>query len=218
MGMIYKKDIAYNAILEKINSAEYPAQTYIDEQVLAEELNTSRTPIREALMELAKEGYIEILPKRGIIVLPFTYQNAMDIFQTRTLIEPWLIETYGPDLTKEELEKEYDLIKKEIDSYPIPRERPGASIKHHPHSLLFDHCTNQLVLGIMEDMEKQSLRTPNERPVSKKYLDELDRDDLIKNHNMLVDLMLDGKFSEAAEEMRKHIAVGQSEYMNYWFG
>ena len=216
--MIYKKEIAYQEILRRINSAEYPAQSYIDEQSIAAELNTSRTPVREALMELAKEGYLEILPKRGIIVLPFTYQNAMDIFQTRLLIEPWLITTYGPLLTKEELEGEYALIREDINAYPEVRERPGVSILHHPHSLLVEHCTNQLIRGILEDMEKQSHRTPNERMIARKYPDGLDREQLIKNHDVLVDLMLEGKFEEAAEEMKWHVQNGQEEYMKYWFG
>ena len=216
--MIYKKEIAYQEILNKINSAEYPAQSYIDEQSIAAELNTSRTPVREALMTLAKEGYLEILPKRGIIVLPFTYQNAVDIFQTRMLIEPWLIETYGPKLTKEELEAEYPLIKAEIEAYPEVRERPGVSIMHHPHTLLVSHCTNQLIRNILDNMEQQSKRTPNERIVTRKYPDGLNRQDLIDNHYRLLDMMIEGKFEEAAKEMRRHVQVGQEEYMNYWFG
>ena len=216
--MIYKKDIVYEEILRRINRAYYPAQSFIDEQTLARELNTSRTPIREALLTLSKEGYVSILPKRGIIVLPFTYQDAMDVFQTRTLLEPWLITTYGPELTREELEAEYPLIRAEIEAYPEVRAYPGVSIKHHPHILLMNKCTNEIVRGILEDMERQGDRLPNERPVSKVYGRGMDREDLIRAHNELVDTMLAGDFEGAAEMMADHVKTGQEEYMNFWFG
>ena len=215
--LIYKKEIVYNELLGRISRAEYLAQTYIDEQSIAEELETSRTPVREALMELANEGYVEILPKRGIIVLPFTYQNALDIFQTRELLEPWLITTYGPKIDKEELRAEYPLIREEILGYPAVREAPGVSVLHHPHNLLVKHCTNKLVKDILTEMERQSRRKPNERIVLKKYEDGMDREKMIRSHELLVDLMLADRYEEAAGEMRRHIRQGQKEYMEYWF-
>ncbi len=216
--MIYKKEMVYNELLRRISAGEYLAQSYLDEQAIAAELSTSRTPIREAFMELAKEGYIEIIPKRGIIVLPFSYQDAADIFEARSLIEPWLIMTYGPEIPREDLEAEYSLIRQEIAAYPDRRDRPGASIFHHPHSLFAKHCTNQLILSILRNMEKQCRRTPNERPILKAYRDEPNRQDLIRSHEVFVDLMLEGRFEDAATEMKHHIAIGRDEYMEYWFG
>ncbi len=216
--MVYKKDIVYEEILRRINRAYYPAQSFIDEQTLARELNTSRTPIREALLALSKEGYVSILPKRGIIVLPFTYQDAMDVFQTRALLEPWLITTYGPELTREELEAEYPLIRAEIEAYPENRAYPGVSIKHHPHILLMNKCTNEIVRNILDDMERQAERLPNERPVNKVYGKGIEKPAMIKAHTDLVDLMIEGDFEGAAQMMVEHVKNGQDEYMNFWFG
>lgn len=50
VSMSSLKDKAYEIIKKRIMDATYPAQTFIDEKALAQELNTSRTPVREALI------------------------------------------------------------------------------------------------------------------------------------------------------------------------
>lgn len=162
VSMSSLKDKAYEIIKKRIMDATYPAQTFIDEKALAQELNTSRTPVREALIALSQEGFLQILPKRGIMVLSFTYQDALDIFQVRMLLEPWLIRTYGPQLTKEELEHERELVIKEIvEETPPKRSRPGISMRHHPHLLLMEKCTNRNINSMLEYSEQQIERIPD---------------------------------------------------------
>lgn len=215
------KDNAYQIIKNRIIDATYPAQTFIDERALAQELNTSRTPIREALIALSQEGYLQILPKRGIIVLPFTYQDAVDIFQVRMLLEPWLVRTYGPTLTKEELERERELVIEEINSQPPKKDRPGISMHHHPHILLIEKCTNRNISKMLYYSEQQIERTPDTRRVSGSYVnvnEEEYKEKILEDHLRLVDLMLAGDFEGAAKDMEWHVKHAEEEYMTYWFG
>ena len=55
---------------------------------LAERLRTSRTPVREALMLLAREGLVDIEPRRGAVVRPFDAADLLDLYDVRGLIEP----------------------------------------------------------------------------------------------------------------------------------
>jgi DNA-binding GntR family transcriptional regulator len=52
----------------------------LNERVLAEQLGTSRTPLREALKSLASEGLVELLPNRGAVVAPLDAQRIRDVF------------------------------------------------------------------------------------------------------------------------------------------
>ena len=63
--------------------------------MLMEEIDASRTPIREALNMLAQEQLIQIIPKKGIIVLPLTMKEIAMTFDARMLMEPYIIETYS---------------------------------------------------------------------------------------------------------------------------
>lgn len=212
-----KKEQTYALLLERINSGEYAAQSYIDEKAIAKELETSRTPVREAILTLAQEGYLKILPQRGIIVLPFTYEDACDIFQARKLLEPWLIETYGPTFTEDELQAERELIKLDSDIHRNAEGVPGISMMHHPHVLLIDRCRNHFIANILQNVERQCLRVPNEQYKKVPYINTMSPEEVSKTHFLLLDLMLQKRFEDAAKEMVHHVELAETEYMRYWF-
>lgn len=216
------KNQAYEIIKQRIIDRTYPAHSFIDEKELSSELKASRTPVREALIALSQEGYLQILPKRGVIVLPFTYQDALDAFEVRMLLEPWLVRTYGPTLTKEELLLERKLIIEENKSDML-KNRPGISMRHHPHILLINKCKNRNVLAMLDVVEQQVARVPDVRvmPDTSKLLAAgmaQDGAKVLEDHLRLVDLMLEGKFEEAVKDMEWHVGHAQKQYMNYWFG
>lgn len=62
------RDYSYNILKEKILNLELEPGTKISEKEIAEELNVSRTPVREAFMKLAQEELLDIIPQSGTIV------------------------------------------------------------------------------------------------------------------------------------------------------
>lgn len=211
------KDLAYRLIKSRIINSTYVAESALDEKSLMEELGVSRTPVREAIIALEHEGYVRILPKRGIFVTAFSYHDVISVFQVRTLIEPWLIETYGPELSKEELERERQFV---LEDDLEELMQPGISINHHPHSLVLAHCSNQYILDMLRYVEEQNQRIPNagyQRHPSHQQPIFMKSESILKSHLALVDLMLQDDFQGAAMEMRNHIDRGRKSYLNYWF-
>lgn len=74
------KDHVYDYIAEKINNGSLTHNIRVSEQQICEELKVSRTPVREALIQLATEGYLENLPRRGFIVRGIDERKAMDLY------------------------------------------------------------------------------------------------------------------------------------------
>lgn len=74
-------------IRELISSGVVPAGTRLDERSLAEQLGVSRTPLREAIGKLAKEGLVEQRPYRGNFVRVFTTQQVNDLYEVRKNLE-----------------------------------------------------------------------------------------------------------------------------------
>jgi DNA-binding GntR family transcriptional regulator len=61
----------------------------ISEGEVAEAVRVSRTPVREAFLQLQAEGMLRLYPKRGALVVPVTAAEVRDVMEARRLIEPW---------------------------------------------------------------------------------------------------------------------------------
>jgi len=72
-----------NAIL----TGEYSPGTRLDEVGLAEKFGVSRTPIREALMQLAAAGAVEIRPRRGAVVTRVAPERLVEMFEVMAELE-----------------------------------------------------------------------------------------------------------------------------------
>jgi DNA-binding GntR family transcriptional regulator len=67
--------------------------TFINEQQIATEVGVSRTPVREALLMLAAEDLVQLLPNRGAFVAPVRAREIGEVMQARGLIERWAAAT-----------------------------------------------------------------------------------------------------------------------------
>lgn len=76
-----------NALTDAISSGELAPGTLLDEQQLADRYGASRTPVREALRQLATSGMVEIRARRGVIVRHVTADEVMDMFETMAELE-----------------------------------------------------------------------------------------------------------------------------------
>jgi len=74
---------------EAILTGTLPPGSRLRAEPLAERLRTSRTPVREALILLAREGLVDIEPRRGAVVRPFDAADLLDLYDVRALIEPY---------------------------------------------------------------------------------------------------------------------------------
>ena len=80
MQYLSLKEHVYNYISEKINDGILHAEDKLSEIQISEELNVSRTPVREALIQLASDGYIENMPRKGFKVKKIDEKDAAEIY------------------------------------------------------------------------------------------------------------------------------------------
>jgi DNA-binding GntR family transcriptional regulator len=90
---------------DKILNEEYVAGQKLKEVVLAEELNISRTPIREALKQLELEGLVKSIPNKGVYVLGFSPRDIDDMLEIRYALEGIAIQLAIERLTEDQLLK-----------------------------------------------------------------------------------------------------------------
>src|SRR5689334_23783627 len=78
------RDLLEEAILE----GELKPGERLRAEALAQRFGTSRTPIREALLQLEGQGLVEVEPNRGAVVRSFDRDDVLDLYEIRALIEP----------------------------------------------------------------------------------------------------------------------------------
>jgi DNA-binding GntR family transcriptional regulator len=77
----------YGSIVEKIMSGEFPAGRRLVEEELARKYNVSRTPVREVLFALQRDGLVERVRNQGARVVSFTPDDVEEIFDLRKALE-----------------------------------------------------------------------------------------------------------------------------------
>jgi DNA-binding GntR family transcriptional regulator len=81
------REAAYQHLRESILAGSLAPGERISEPALAETLGLSRTPIREALQSLAKEGLVEITPHKGAKVRQLSLKEIEEVYQVRSVLE-----------------------------------------------------------------------------------------------------------------------------------
>ena len=114
-------DTAYDELLSRIISCQYPPGSLLSEEKLVAELGISRTPIRSALIRLQQEHLIQVISKKGILVSEITPEGIRDLFNLRDLIEPYAIREFGGNFKKDKLIYYLNLFSKKYskDDYQI---------------------------------------------------------------------------------------------------
>lgn len=80
-------DAAYDQIRRRILDNVWPPGHRALEQEVALELGMSRTPVREALLQLQNEGLVEVIPRHGVRVLPVSPTDMREIYEILTALE-----------------------------------------------------------------------------------------------------------------------------------
>src|ERR1700761_5836674 len=74
------RERAARELRDRILTGALPARTRLDLDAITEEFSTSRTPVREALLELSYEGLVRVVPRSGITVVGITPADVLDSF------------------------------------------------------------------------------------------------------------------------------------------
>lgn len=97
-------DQAYSQLEEMITTLKLAPGTVLSEQALAKELHIGRTPVREALQRLGRDGLVVVLPRRGILVSEINLRSQLRLLETRRVLENLVAKLAAERATDEELQ------------------------------------------------------------------------------------------------------------------
>jgi DNA-binding GntR family transcriptional regulator len=85
------KDRAYAFTKERVLDSTFAGGDLLTEGEVATALGLSRTPVREAFLQLESEGLLRLYPKRGALVVPVSSQEVESVMETRVLVEQFAL-------------------------------------------------------------------------------------------------------------------------------
>lgn len=151
---------AYNYLKKQIIDGELKHDEIYTEQGFAEKLNISRTPVREAVLQLAHEDFVAIKPNKGFIVREYTEKEINEYIQVRTAIEgfcgmyaadtagskEWntLIKTLAASIAQE-----YEMTQKGTTSHEF------MEMDFNFHLAIVKYSNNSQMLSLFNDMRNR---------------------------------------------------------------
>ncbi|GAB4237933.1 MAG: GntR family transcriptional regulator [Elainellaceae cyanobacterium] len=134
---------------QAILSGELPAGTRLVQSELAEVLNVSVTPIREALRELSTQGLIDLDAFRGAVVHTPTLTELEEIFEVRTVLLPFSIRKGVEQITSQELDQaEAILAQMEAET----QQTRWIELNRQFHGLLYRANSNSKLRDILQQL------------------------------------------------------------------
>jgi len=177
-----------------------PAGTQVLEQELAEMLEMSRTPVREAMVRLADEGMVEVRPRHGMRVLPISADDMREIYDVLTALESMAAERVAArGVSPEELQALRQAVVDMDTALAADDLRTWAAADERFHLLLVEYCDNErlraLVSGYWDQSHRVRLVTLGLRPKPV---------DSNKDHAAVVDAIARGDAVAARRLHRQH--------------
>jgi len=152
------KDHAYQRIKDAILNLQLKPGAPLVEADLAEQLGVSKTPVRDALLELRREGLVTKIPYSGTFVSEITVKDIREIIQIRAVLEGLAARLATPHLSDAALEYLGSLIDRELDAIEVDDTELAARLNSEFHEIILAQVENQRLVALAENFEDQLQR------------------------------------------------------------
>jgi DNA-binding GntR family transcriptional regulator len=194
------QDVVFRWLKQHIVTLPRADGVFLTEAEVSRATGTSRTPVREAMLRLEADGFLQIVPKKGAYVAPITEADIEAVMQARKLVEQWCARQASS--LGETLARELDQL---IDRQAELMDDPVAFIESDRlfHRAIVSAAGNPVLTGFYESLRDRQLRmgvhavaTSNRRS-----------GDVLGEHRAIVAGIRMGAPEEAAAAMARHLAT-----------
>lgn len=194
---------AYKQIKEAIIYTQFKPRDSLSENMLASVLEMSRTPVREALKELANEDFVEILPGKGAFVKPISLKDLREIYELRVLLEGEAARSAVANITDNEITELERVWTSFLARANNGEELSWETISRHDnqlHNLIINKCDNNRLKAFMALLKEHNLRYQFLAAKALGYPKET-----IRQHLEIINLIKNKENERLPEVLKKHI-------------
>jgi len=187
------KDQVYDYLRKQMTKGELQPGSVIDMKATSRKLGVSRTPLRDALIQLEMEGFVKILPRRGVVVNWLTVQDIREYYEILGALEGVAVISASQSMGEAEIERmqklNRDMAKAiEKDDFDFYYEKNLEF-----HNVYIDLSGNRALQKITGTMKRRLYDFPRRSGYVREW-----EEASISEHGILIELLAAGKFVEAS--------------------
>jgi DNA-binding GntR family transcriptional regulator len=191
------KDQVYEYLRYQMKMGELKPGSVIDMNATSEKLGVSKTPLRDALIRLEMEGFVSILPRRGVVVNVLTVQDIKEFYQILGALESTAIIEAAPKMDNKVIGKMKRLNEAMVKA--IAKDNFGLYYERNVkfHDIYLDLAGNAALKELAHVLKKRLYDFPRREGYVKQW-EQLSIDE----HKEFLDLLEKQEFEKAAEFIR----------------
>lgn len=203
-GQLSKKKQVRDHVISSVFDGSYPPGMILSEKLLVEELAFSKSPVREALVELCNENILRNIPRLGYEVIRLTGEDVYDIRNLRLALECGFLQRYGKEISPEileELERLLGETQNTEGSYVDVLKNWEENARFH--LALFSAYKNQYAYHVLEDALNRQTRA-----FAQFYWDKWRRQQLVVSaglHRQMLEALRAGETGKALRVLENDI-------------
>ncbi len=191
------KDQVYEYLRSQMREGELKPGDVIDMNVTSQKLGVSKTPLRDALIRLEMEGFVNIMARKGVVVNVLTVEDIREIYQILGALESTAIIAASATISK----READRLKKLNEAMRKAIEKNDFSDYYKKnlnfHDVFLKLSGNDMLRKTADVLKKRLYDFPRRRGYVKQW-----EQSSIKEHQQLVEFISVKKYLEAANFIR----------------
>lgn len=194
MEFLSLKDHVYNFIADQIRLGKLNSNEKVNEQDICQQLNISRTPVREALIQLAADGFLESAPRRGFRVKELTKKEGEDIYLILAQLDSLAAELAIENLTENDFKNMYDLI--DLMSFHLERFQfeEYFQLQERFHDVYVEKTNNETLIDTISRLQRRFIRQGHFQEKDTNLQDILQKTN--DQHREIIDLFKENKLDE----------------------
>ena len=198
-------------VRERILKGEYEIGEKIKESSIAQELNVSRTPIREAFRMLEEEGLLDYLPNRGCYAKGFTKRDVSDIYTVREALEEIAMTWACERITDEEIERLEEQCEL-MDFYTQKRDMDKILYMNSTfHDIIYNSAGSRFLAQVLRSYKGYLDKTRKSVFYEESFLDRIQEE-----HRAIFEAVKARDTERALEAIRAHLSASRERTEAVW--
>ena len=194
------REIVYEELKLLILTGKISPGMRLMEEELAEDMGVSRTPIREAIRKLEKEGLITIEPRRGAYVSQISTKDMVETLEVRQNMEGLAAELAAQRMSEEDKEKLRNIAKAYEEAVAAGDMAEMIRCDTAFHHIIVEATQNKILIQMVEQLQEMVLRF---RYI---YYDNFKRaEQMLSEHQAIYEAIAGGNTEVARESANVHI-------------
>ena len=203
-------DRAYAAlkdVIVSLNIYDQAAEVRLDERQLAQDLGVSRTPVREAMAQLEREGFVRSVPRRGVYVVRKTRAEVSELITAWAALESMAARLITQNASDREIAELRQMFAKFENGELHARLDEYSDVNIEFHQTIIRLSRNSVLIDLAENLFTHM------RMIRRKTIGEEDRADRSIRDHMNIIQAIEARDTERAEDLVRNHALGLAEHV-----